>query len=1145
MPKAEPIAYEYLSCAVNRTPHVSDWVQLRGHDGAPTTDALVFGVHHSFAMWLDPCVRVSLLTQAPSTQMRRLWPTQSQQAVHVLKVIQTPNAPPSLVLGTYEGAWEVWHWEPHASGDAHLGDWVCDACVPNAHAAPITALGVLRDAYSLAMAEEALFVTGSSDATLQVWGRTEHAAFTPQTLSLQGAYPLDVALVRLPVPEPVMLMAVALTDRRLVLYTREGHGPFQRQLTLDGHEDWIRALDAMVAPDPVRPGAQCVWLASASQDQHIRLWKLQPDAPRTDAPRRDTFEALANDLLPDETGLQTQSHALPLAHGRWAVALDALLLGHDAWVTSVRWYPHHGHGAPRATLVSSSVDNSVIVWMPQSTHEWPSLADPAAAHAMWLPMHRLGDVGSLSGGFLGALWRPSAMPAVLAHDRQGAWHLWCLQGRQWVPQPAVSGHAGAATSVAWAPYGDGFLSTGVDRTTRLHGTYASGAQRTWHELARPQTHGYAMQAAAWLDRTSFVSAADEKVLRVFCAPQAFIDRGVEGGLWQTPSVDTAVVLIDMRDASWREAGALAPAVRHAMATRTPRTAFLLCAPDLEQDMAHADRRGIEACLQTLYTNAWACATAQDDWHMDLRVYLVPGSSSSMSAHRVLRAWAANHAPLCHLFTVGGVWDVDPSALAALAPNLSPQRVDPAPTTPSEAAPEATPYGRVAAVGGTFDHLHIGHKLLLSMASLCASEELVVGVTAPAMLTSKKHAEYVESLAVRQAAVREFVRDFTSTLTPKALDVVPLYEACGPAGTRTDIDVLVLTEETAQGGTAVAQTRAERHLPPVAPYVVRLVDAHGRTEADAASKLGSTAIRARLAEKGITPGAERPRPAPPRAERVSAAHVPPLGLSNRAVEDTAAAPVSISSSAPPGPEELQALTLWPEMEKLYGHAYEMLWVAVNTRTQLVASTCKATTPAHAVVRLFDGADNFKPLTPPLEGHTLSITRASFSPDGAYLLTVSRDRSWRMYAQTEQGYVPCMGERAHARIVWDGAWAPSDDVRLFATASRDKSVKVWRIHTQAERPYELLATLALPEAAMSVAWHDTHTLAVGLESGDVRVYRSPDDLHNWDVFVTLPRHHTGAVLQLAFRPKGAWIHNFNEEPAQLLSAGDDGCVRLITV
>lgn len=35
---------------------------------------------------------------------------------------------------------------------------------------------------------------------------------------------------------------------------------------------------------------------------------------------------------------------------------------------------------------------------------------------------------------------------------------------------------------------------------------------------------------------------------------------------------------------------------------------------------------------------------------------------------------------------------------------------------------------VVALGGTFDHLHAGHKILLSMGAWLASRKLIVGVT---------------------------------------------------------------------------------------------------------------------------------------------------------------------------------------------------------------------------------------------------------------------------------------------------------------------------------------------------------------------------------------------------------------------------------
>ena len=51
-----------------------------------------------------------------------------------------------------------------------------------------------------------------------------------------------------------------------------------------------------------------------------------------------------------------------------------------------------------------------------------------------------------------------------------------------------------------------------------------GTQVTWHEIARPQIHGYDLKCLAMINRFQFVSGADEKVLRVFSAPRNFVEN---------------------------------------------------------------------------------------------------------------------------------------------------------------------------------------------------------------------------------------------------------------------------------------------------------------------------------------------------------------------------------------------------------------------------------------------------------------------------------------------------------------------------------------------------------------------------------------------------------------------------------------------
>lgn len=45
----------------------------------------------------------------------------------------------------------------------------------------------------------------------------------------------------------------------------------------------------------------------------------------------------------------------------------------------------------------------------------------------------------------------------------------------------------------------------------------------WHELGRPQVHGYDLLDAVFVDDLKLASIADEKVVRIFEAPRPFVD----------------------------------------------------------------------------------------------------------------------------------------------------------------------------------------------------------------------------------------------------------------------------------------------------------------------------------------------------------------------------------------------------------------------------------------------------------------------------------------------------------------------------------------------------------------------------------------------------------------------------------------------
>ncbi|WVR05373.1 hypothetical protein IAU60_002387 [Kwoniella sp. DSM 27419] len=713
-----------------------------------------------------------------------------------------------------------------------------------AHAGSVSALGCLSGT---------MVLTGGSDGCIKVW-KLGKGAEEVQKIDLKGKLPLDLELGYLPGTDTPIL-AAGCTDRRIRIFTYDPTASqFILSLSLEGHEDWVRCLAFTTYPSSQDPARDDLLLASGSQDNFIRLWRVSPmpggsieasesdivanEAGRDALDMLDDFERRLAGEAGGNVQISTKAHVLAVQQGeksvRYNITLEALLVGHESGLTNVHWSPPTASSSP--VLLSSASDNSLIIWTPS--------ANSVSTDGIWVPEHRFGAIGGRGLSFYGAIWGQGGN-SVLAGGWNGGWERWSrnTEGENvgWEVQAGLNGHHGEVQSVAWDPRGEYLLSVASDQTSRIHAQCSVGSSSSprWAEIARPQIHGYDMTDVAFISPLRFVSSADEKVTRVFDAPEGFVES-----------------------------------------------------------------------LRTL------------------------GVSS-------------------------------------------------------------------------------------------------------------------------RSAQEEGVRPKGATVPPLGLSNRALQKA---------------------------------------PTAGDVIEKQGQNEA-----------------------------------HISISH---------------------TLTTLPTEEELATSTLWPEIEKIYGHGYELVSVAASHDGKLIATASKATNLEHASVRVVS-TDSWDMVGEVLAGHTLTVTRIGFSGDDKRILTCSRDRGWRVFQREQggQGYKPLAGdEKAHSRMVLDACWADGNGHvgDMFATASRDKTVKVWIPSTPDATQWTCAVTVKLEEAATAVdicplGVDGRYLMAVGTDSGSVSVHelvRTGRDVETKHVAtVQEDDGHVGTINRLAFRKTG--------DKVQLASASDDRSVRVFDV
>ncbi len=139
------------------------------------------------------------------------------------------------------------------------------------------------------------------------------------------------------------------------------------------------------------------------------------------------------------------------------------------------------------------------------------------------------------------------------------------------------------------------------------------------------------------------------------------------------------------------------------------------------------------------------------------------------------------------------------------------------------------------MGGTFDHLHDGHKFLIKTA-LLFSKKIVIGLTTEDLLKKKKHAAKIENYKTREQNLKAFI-DSIGHLN--RVEIVPLNDPYGPPVHEPEYEGIIASQETYKNALKINEIRESKNFTPLIIIVIPMIKDRNK------NILSSTAIREKL------------------------------------------------------------------------------------------------------------------------------------------------------------------------------------------------------------------------------------------------------------------------------------------------------------